>query len=205
MDFESLTEGGLFSNTPFAGSDTLSDAIAEADEEDKRFKQEMAGGSSSTLPTVIGGEPSRAASASTGVPSLSSGGSSTTMPELPSVIPNGSGAPPFPTGIPAGRPPGYAVPGYAAPGSSNKAALSLLTCVGVGAGAGVYFKDVRGAAVGFLASGALINLVRGRAETASPDPGTRQDAVWTNAASLIGLGIAAYLGYNLVKERGTTR
>lgn len=206
---------GLFGDSPFGGDATLSSGIAELDDAQAEHDAAQRGGGRA------GGElaPVAIAPVQTGGGGMPGAAPRYRAAPLPPVIPQGDEVSmpsmaadgPVP---PGGRPPGYAVPGMpytlpngtvgTAPGSSSKAAFSLLVCLAAAGAGGAYFKDVRGAAVGFLGTGAALNIIQGRSQSASPDPQVKQDGVWTTAASAIGLGIAAYLGYGLYKEHKRT-
>jgi len=88
----------------------------------------------------------------------------------------------------------------AGPGSRSRAAGALLTSVGVGAGLGLYLKDPKAAAAGFLATGSLFNLAHGQTLSKSPAPEMRTEGLFTTGAAVVGLGIAAYFGYGIYKE-----
>jgi hypothetical protein len=179
---------GLFGATDFGGG-MLAAALEEAEAKDAAFDSKGEGGA---IATIVN-QPPPAASAAAAAAAAA-------VPDAPlpgATMPGAVGPSPGP---PGGRPPGYAV-GTQAVGSASRGAMSLLASVGVAAAAGYLTKDPKVAAAGFLATGSALNLAHGQAASASPDPAARVDATWSTAASLVGLGLAAYLGYSHYKDR----
>ncbi len=210
---------GLFGSSPFGGGLTVTDAIQEADAHDAQFHASKT--QAAPLPMVAGAgggegrmspipEFSMSAQPTTSFPSAGGGGGGPVTPSDGSNIVRPSTLGPAATLGPApgltfapegGRPPGYAVPGQAQPGSASKAAVSLLACVAAAAASGFYFQSPKGAAAGFLATGAAFNLYQAKADAGSSNPAAKTDGIWAAAASLIGLGLAGYLGYSVYQER----
>ncbi len=201
IDIPGSSSFGSFGAGEFQNPDAvLADAIDELDGEvnalDRRESGQM------QLSPVL---------SSAGPPSPSSPGAPppmSVMSNLPPVI--GGAMPPGPqTGYqapPGGRPPGYDVGGtHPGPGSSSKAAGALLTSLAVGGALGVYLKDPKAAALGFLGTGSAFNLMHAQGMSRSPVPEVKAEGTFTTCAAVVGLGIAAYFGYGLYKDKEKKR
>lgn len=79
-----------------------------------------------------------------------------------------------------------------------KAGLGIIAAAG-GAGVGAALGGPLGAAAGFVATGAVRNLYRAQG-IASADPATQNQAARSLAIGVVGLGLAGYLTYLIVKK-----
>lgn len=162
---------GSLGGGDFAGGPDLAMTLAEADEEDRKFDTKGQAPMSTVLEDAS-------------LPGQV--GPSAALPPA-ALPPTGN---PFPP--PGGRPPGYDTSGGA--GSPSRGAMSLLASAGSAAAAGYYFRDPRAAAAGFLVAGSALNLYHGKTEGGT-------EGTWSTAASLVGLGLGAYLAYQVTQGK----
>ncbi len=110
---------------------------------------------------------------------------------------------PLPTATPSiqvGPAPIPAPAAAATPNASRRAGVALLFA-GVGAGTGALVGGLWGAGSGLFFSGAAMNAFRARQLWSSDYADDRAEAVKSTVMSVVGLGLAAYLGYKANEAR----
>jgi hypothetical protein len=114
-----------------------------------------------------------------------------TMPLSPNPVPPTTGPVPDVTALVAPTP-AAATP--SATSASRRAGVAVIAA-GVGVGTGALLGGLWGAGSGLFFAGAACNAFRARQLFCSDTPGDQAEAIKTTVMTVVGVGLAGYLGY----------